>query len=264
MEVKQTSLFGNVEDTDTEYQKFVDKFKPKKTTDDCYTPSNIYEAVKDYVIDKYNLQGLKVLRPFYPGGNYEAEEYPEDCVVIDNPPFSILSKIFDFYLKRNIRFFLFAPTLTLFGTYRETLNYLPINVTVTYDNGAGVSTSFATNLGEYKIDCDPELYHLLATENLKNKNVRVLPKYVYPEYVIRGTSTTKLLQQGMSFKLKNEDVFFIRKLDCQKNNGIYGGGFLISEKAALEKAALEKAEADNAVYFELSAREKDIIKHLGG
>ena len=104
---------------------------------------------------------------------------------------------------------------------------------------------------------------------MKNKNVRVLPKYVYPEYVIRGTSTTKLLQQGMSFKLKDEDVFFIRKLDCQKNNAIYGGGFLISEKAALEKAALEKAalekaEADNAVYFELSAREKDIIKHLGG
>ena len=50
MEVKQTSLFGNVEDTDTKYQKFVDKFKPKKTTDDCYTPPNIYEAVKDYVI----------------------------------------------------------------------------------------------------------------------------------------------------------------------------------------------------------------------
>ena len=107
MEVKQTSLFGNVEDTDTEYKKFVDKFKPEKTTDDCYTPPNIYEAVKDYVIDKYNLQGLKVLRPFYPGGNYEAEEYPEDCVVIDNPPFSILSKIYDFYLKRNIRFFCF-------------------------------------------------------------------------------------------------------------------------------------------------------------
>ena len=264
MEIKQTSLFGNVEDTDTEYQKFVDKFKPKKTTDDCYTPPNIYEAVKDYVIDKYNLQGLKVLRPFYPGGNYEAEEYPEDCVVIDNPPFSILSKIYDFYLKRNIRFFLFASTLTLFGNYRESLNYLPIDITLTYENGAKVNTSFATNLGEYKIDCDAKLYHLVLTEDLKNKNVKVLPKYVYPEYIIKSTSMARLLKQGISFKLKNEDVFFIRELDCQKNNGIFGGGFLISEKAALKKAALKKAEADNAVHFELSAREKDIIKHLGG
>lgn len=32
------------------YEKFVDKFKPKKTTDDCYTPGAIYEVVKDWAI----------------------------------------------------------------------------------------------------------------------------------------------------------------------------------------------------------------------
>lgn len=26
------------------YEEFVDKFKPKKTTDDCYTPGAIYEV----------------------------------------------------------------------------------------------------------------------------------------------------------------------------------------------------------------------------
>ena len=30
-----------------EYKGFVEKFKPKKTTDDCYTPLLIYEAVKE-------------------------------------------------------------------------------------------------------------------------------------------------------------------------------------------------------------------------
>lgn len=30
--------------TDT-YDEFVDKFRVKKTTDDCYTPDNIYEVV---------------------------------------------------------------------------------------------------------------------------------------------------------------------------------------------------------------------------
>lgn len=33
-------------DVNEDYKAFVDKFKPKKTTDDCYTPANIYEAVK--------------------------------------------------------------------------------------------------------------------------------------------------------------------------------------------------------------------------
>ena len=32
-------------DENKEYKEFVEKFKPKKTTDDCYTPPNIYEAV---------------------------------------------------------------------------------------------------------------------------------------------------------------------------------------------------------------------------
>lgn len=29
-----------------EYQSFVDKFKPKKTTDDCYTPPNIMPSAQ--------------------------------------------------------------------------------------------------------------------------------------------------------------------------------------------------------------------------
>ena len=35
------------EGDEKKWQEFVDKFKPKKTTDDCYTPANIYEAVAD-------------------------------------------------------------------------------------------------------------------------------------------------------------------------------------------------------------------------
>lgn len=32
-------------DSNPEYAAFVEKFKPKKTTDDCYTPENIFDAV---------------------------------------------------------------------------------------------------------------------------------------------------------------------------------------------------------------------------
>ena len=30
------------------YEQFVEKFKPRKTTDDCYTPPLVYEAVKGW------------------------------------------------------------------------------------------------------------------------------------------------------------------------------------------------------------------------
>lgn len=95
--------------------EFLEKFKPKLTTDDCYTPENIYACVRDWAVDRYGLAGAEVVRPFFPGGDYEHYDYPEGCVVIDNPPFSILSNICRFYDKRGIRYFLFAPALTLFS-----------------------------------------------------------------------------------------------------------------------------------------------------
>lgn len=51
------------------YEEFVDKFKAKKITDDCYTPENIYEVVANYVADTYKLDRAKFVRPFYPGGD---------------------------------------------------------------------------------------------------------------------------------------------------------------------------------------------------
>ena len=39
------------------YEEFVDKFKPKKTTDDCYTPDAIYKVVKDWAIKEMDWGG---------------------------------------------------------------------------------------------------------------------------------------------------------------------------------------------------------------
>lgn len=58
-----------------EYQAFTDKFKPKLTTDDCYTPDNIYEVVRSWVFEHYGLLAdTPVVRPFWPGGDYQAED----------------------------------------------------------------------------------------------------------------------------------------------------------------------------------------------
>lgn len=36
-----------------EYAEFLQKFERKKTTDDCYTPENIYGAVLDWAARRY-------------------------------------------------------------------------------------------------------------------------------------------------------------------------------------------------------------------
>ena len=77
-----------------DYDGFVEKFKPKKTIDDCYTPPEVYDIVLKHVREKYNIaDDVPIVRPFYPGGDYENYDYPEGCVVVDNPPFSIFATL---------------------------------------------------------------------------------------------------------------------------------------------------------------------------
>ena len=99
-----------------DYEGFVEKFKPKKTTDDCYTPPEVYEVVRDWACAEYGIDPARIVRPFYPGGDYEAYDYQDGCTVLDNPPFSIVSKIVRFYLDRGIPFFIFAPSLTVMSS----------------------------------------------------------------------------------------------------------------------------------------------------
>lgn len=62
-------------ESNAEYEAFVDKFKPKLTTDDCYTPPEVYEVVKNWACAKYGIDPAKIVRPFYPGGDYESFDY---------------------------------------------------------------------------------------------------------------------------------------------------------------------------------------------
>jgi hypothetical protein len=130
-----------------EYNEFLDKFEIQKTTDDCYTPDGVYQAVVDWVEKEYGVKPAKMVRPFYPGGDYQHETYPKGCVVVDNPPFSILAEIINFYADRGIKFFLFAPSLTLFSSSSSSsCCALATGADVIYENGASVATSFLTNL----------------------------------------------------------------------------------------------------------------------
>lgn len=249
------------------YEEFVEKFKPKKTTDDCYTPEAIYEAVKDYVVEKYNLQNCLVVRPFWPGGDYKNFDYPEGCVVIDNPPFSILARILDFYIEKQIKFFLFAPQLTVMSSAGPRCNIVITGNQIVYENKAVVATSFATNLGKFKIDVDSTLYRkvqdVVEAENQKMKRL----KCSYPDEVLTTTTIQKLAGRGIDLRIKEKDCFFTRALDAQRKQkkSLYGAGFLLSNNATAEKKAAEKkaAEKNKTIEWKLSDREKEIIEQLG-
>lgn len=73
MELKQKRLNEMTEEEKTknaEYSAFLDKFEPKLTTDDCYTPANVYNVISEYVASCYGLDCQNFVRPFYPGGDY--------------------------------------------------------------------------------------------------------------------------------------------------------------------------------------------------
>lgn len=146
-----------------EYQAFLQKFENKKTTDDCYTPEGVYDAIRDWAVNYYHLEGRTIVRPFYPGGDYQAVHYAPDVVVLDNPPFSILGEILDFYLAHDVKFFLFAPGLMAFNYLnRDNVCCVVTGSHVVYANGADVNTGFVTNLSDLRVDISPELSQIIA------------------------------------------------------------------------------------------------------
>ena len=256
---------GEISEEDEEYQEFLEKFKLKKTTDDCYTPAPVYEKVAQYVAETYNLDPVSFVRPFYPGGDYQKETYSKDCVVVDNPPFSIMSEILQFYKERGIRFFLFAPTLTLFSSSSSSCTALPCTCAVIYENGASVNTSFLTNLepSSVRLRSAPKLQAMVqeGIDEFAKTLRKSLPKYSYPPHIITSTWVGILSRLGIEFSVPVNESEGISGLDSQKPSGkaIFGKGYIVSDAV---KAEREKAEREKAERWELSEREYAIIEKL--
>jgi hypothetical protein len=257
------------------YSEFVEKFKDKHTTDDCMTPPAVYDAVADWVAETYDLDRSSFVRPFWPGGDYETFAYPEGCVVVDNPPFSLSAKIYKFYNDHNIRFFLFAPALTLVNSSASSpCACIVANVQIEYENGARVPTSFATNLEpDTRARTAPDLHEKLTrtVEQQRETPRRKIPRYAYPPELVTAAMMGQLVKYGIAFGFTKAESEHVSALDAQraKRKTIFGGGYLLSEKAAAEKAAAEKAAAEKAaaekaaaIVWTLSERERAIVARL--
>ncbi len=249
-----------------EYLDWLSKFETKKTTDDCYTPPAVYDVVVDYVHHHViNLDGLEIVRPFFPNGDYmDLSQYNENSIVIDNPPFSLSARIYKFYQEHNIKFFLFAPALTVISPMRHihgiTAVIAPHNIT--YENGAVVNTSFMTNLmPSIKVKTAPILLEkLIKAENLLKAK---LPKYDYPKNILMVNKLQKLCKAGIDFEMPSNESQYLSKLESQKDKGkaLFGGGLIISDNKAKELQAKE-LQAKELQAKELQAKGKFIIWNL--
>ena len=236
---------GVFEEENDKYKSFVEKFKPKKTTDDCYTPEPVYNAVRDYVCARFGISPHRIVRPFWPGADYERAEYPAGCCVLDNPPFSILSKILSFYTGNGIRFFLFCPALTAFSFLKRTdISILNVGAQIVYENGALVPTSFVHNLGDPEIvaETSPELTKKITDicEELAKAKKKQVRKLRLPAEIITSSQMNWLSLHGVSFTIRRKSCLFIRNLD-NMTGSIFGAGLMLSERAAVERAAVERA-----------------------
>lgn len=196
--------------------------------------------------------------------------------MLDNPPFSILTKICKFYLDRKIRFFLFAPSLTAFSGRDIVLrmNHIICDADITYENGAIVRTAFVTSYGaDVVAQTEPRLGRAIADamKIINAERKKELPKYSYPDYVLTAAMLQRYSKYGVEMKVHRGECLAISALDEQRKKGktIYGGGLLISERSAAERAAAERAAAERsaaersaAERWGLSPREREIVRAL--
>ena len=268
--MKQYNIFGELVEVGQEvksklldtfggYDNFVEKFKDKHTTDDCYTPPAVYDAVLGFCKDMgWVTDTTEVIRPFYPGEDFTKWDYPEGCMVIDNPPFSLYSYIVRWFIAKNVCFFLFGPQLTL-KVRGADVCYLPTNSTITYENGAKINTGFVTNMmPDTRIWTAPPLVRAIKEAQPESK---LVPKNTYPYSVLTTALLGKISSREVDFRVSVDQCHEVQNLDSLKNSNksLFGGGWLLSERAAAERAAAERAAGHTV---KLSDSELSIIINL--
>ena len=194
------------------------KVRRLERTDEYYTPSAVYDVVRDYVLARYFPDGgfdpARIVRPFYPGGDYAAADYPPGCIVLDNPPFSCVTQIVRAYDARGIKFFLFCSSLGLLNVARKLLTVTRImtNAHIRYTCGMKVNTSFCTNLpdpvlGMPYVRTDPELRAALKrASNTRTVRTQPVPERTFPTRRIGEKELFAACVRGVEAVIYPQDV----------------------------------------------------------
>lgn len=216
------------------YEEYLLKFIPKKTKDDTYTPEPVYNALRDHVVDYYGLDGRQIVRPFWPNADFTKAEYPEGCVVIDNPPFSIQAKIIKWFTKNHIDYYLFANHTTILNNWKKGTNVVITAAPLKFENGAIISISFLTSMGDAPILIDGVLYYKLMEANKTPPKTKA--KIDWPEGVMSGAMLQKYVKYGKEVAV---DGKFITHY---KSRHIFGGGIELTPESVDNLKRLEQGE----------------------
>ena len=193
-------------------------------------------------------------------------EYPENGIVIDNPPFSIFTKIVRFYSHEKIPFFLFGPGMTIASCCKYCTAVI-VAEQIAFDNGAQIRCNFASNLyGDTMITTAPLLGDLLARcQSQKPRNP--LPSYQYPDNVLSVSDMQTIARNGEVFSVSRSEAVIIRDLDLHpKAGGLFGDHLLLSMAKAREKEEVKRRTTEKThptIPISLSERERRIIEKLG-
>lgn len=246
------------QDDNDEYNSFVDKFKNnqnKMNTDDCYTPKEVYDAVVEFVEDEYKVNRNNFIRPFYPGGDYENYNYKDSDIVVDNPPFSIYSKIVNYYVEKGIKFFLFAPGITCLCPKIKDITYIIINSNIEYENGAKIHTNFITNLDrEVGIKTAKRLKKLIVKKQSKE-----LPKYRYPQNALKITE----INNDIDIYIKSSEYEFANDFYDKNGKRIHQlGTRIIASDNIINKINLQKIKQDDYIDLFLNQEQQKLLQKL--
>lgn len=242
--------------------EFLNKFKPKNGSDECYTPPEVFEVVKNYV---FSVIGGEVdyIRPFKPNGDFTSENY-DNKIVIDNPPYSIISKIIQWYNEHNIRYFLFCNHLTSTGLLKYDCTILLTNAKITYANGAKVNTDFVTNIPEFYAYFDTKILlagKLLALiDKVINKPKNKVCRFAR---AMNAARMGKYIVKGHDLMLSADEILIAPTF---VQNKIFGGAFYIEPLALKwlkeDIARIKSAEAETETETETEAETETETKWL--
>lgn len=260
-----------------DYDFFVSKFDPahmKKTTDECLTPPVVYDAVLKYFVRRFpELASMPIVRPFYPGGDYEDYPYTENCAVVDNPPFSMLAKILRYYCGRDIPFILFCDGLTYaHHLVNSGCGAFDCNISIKYSNGATVKTAFLVRgfAGMNLVECDMELNDsirsVLPAQNEAFRNRRLsanmsdVTKWRKPHEFLSCSCVSTL---GANSPTRKFIVGFDEGCAVEFVGGhkYYGGGLLLRRGKVDERDAILAARDANVKVAELTDVEREFVEH---
>lgn len=194
----------------------------RATKDEIYTDQDEYNDLTEF-FKQYYPEAFKrpIVRPFYPGGNYEdLTQYPAGCLVFDNPPFSIESKIVKFYNEHNIQYILFAPGNNLSNMRNGCSTWT--GCTIHYDAVAFFS-QFLTNLDtQQTLHISGELYNFMRNRYSTRHPVKQNLKDMMPDDCFYAGNVQVIARQGKNktIRLTDDNYNFYRELNGVK---VFGG-----------------------------------------